>query len=430
MKIIITNAVMCNGGDAAILLGLIKILQISFGKEIDIVVYDSQPEAIRELYPSLNIKKLFYYCAVSGFPKIRGINRLWGVKIALSRIGIMLWSKGFRKLSRFLLNKQETMILEDYESADLIISNGGTYLVENYGLTARILEYQIASAIRKPLAFFTQSLGPFRKPKNRQLFRKIFNNSLCVFLRDQASFNHLKEIGIDHNKCHIYPDVAFALLEDDIKHSQSSDETLNNGIRVAISVRDWPHFQSKDKDAGMQDYLKAVNAALSHLINNYNAEVHFISTCQGISMYRQDDSKTAKKICNIVDQELAKKVDLITDHHTPIELIKLLNDYDLVIATRMHMAIMSIVAGTPVLPISYEFKTKELFNTLNLGYWVENIEHIEPDEMIKKIDEMLAEIDNIRETVNKQKLIKFQQVLDSGVKLKSLFDNISDNTIS
>lgn len=36
----------------------------------------------------------------------------------------------------------------------------------------------------------------------------------------------------------------------------------------------------------------------------------------------------------------------------------------------MHMAILALTSGTPVFPITYEFKTQELFNRLGLGEWV------------------------------------------------------------
>jgi colanic acid/amylovoran biosynthesis protein len=36
----------------------------------------------------------------------------------------------------------------------------------------------------------------------------------------------------------------------------------------------------------------------------------------------------------------------------------------------MHMAILALSAGVPVVPIAYEFKTSELFERLGMGHWV------------------------------------------------------------
>lgn len=61
-----------------------------------------------------------------------------------------------------------------------------------------------------------------------------------------------------------------------------------------------------------------------------------------------------------------------------------LQDFDLCIGTRMHMCILSLISGTPVLPIAYEFKTQELFGEIGLKEWVTDIEVIEPDAFAKE----------------------------------------------
>ena len=63
--------------------------------------------------------------------------------------------------------------------------------------------------------------------------------------------------------------------------------------------------------------------------------------------------------------EIRARVRVDGDFHTPDELLELLRDFDWVVATRMHLAILTLGVGTPVLPIAYEFKTTELFKSLH-----------------------------------------------------------------
>ncbi len=42
----------------------------------------------------------------------------------------------------------------------------------------------------------------------------------------------------------------------------------------------------------------------------------------------------------------------------------------------MHAGILALIAGTPVLPIAYEFKTHELFARLGMAEWVQDIESV------------------------------------------------------
>ena len=56
--------------------------------------------------------------------------------------------------------------------------------------------------------------------------------------------------------------------------------------------------------------------------------------------------------------------------------MRLLAGFDLSVATRMHAGILALIAGTPVLPIAYEFKTHELFARLGMAEWVQDIESV------------------------------------------------------
>jgi colanic acid/amylovoran biosynthesis protein len=56
----------------------------------------------------------------------------------------------------------------------------------------------------------------------------------------------------------------------------------------------------------------------------------------------------------------------------------------------MHMAILSLCSGTPVLPIAYEFKTLELFRRLGLGDLVSDIEAVGADVFPSLLDRFIA----------------------------------------
>ena len=59
----------------------------------------------------------------------------------------------------------------------------------------------------------------------------------------------------------------------------------------------------------------------------------------------------------------------------------------------MHMMIMSLCVGTPVLPIAYEFKTMELAKRLDLEAFVSDINTISRQDLIGKADELIRTLD-------------------------------------
>lgn len=431
MKILITNTVVLNGGDAAILHAILHILKKVFGVNTEFIVYDNQPDIANKYYPQLEFRKLIYFNIISSFShfKLKRYSR-W-LKLSLFYFAVWCWHNHLRIFTKLIVTKQQMQEIALYDSADLIVSTGGTYLVENYDLTPRIFGYKVGLLLGKPLVFFTQSLGPFFKKKNRIELRKIFNRALVIFLRDEVSVEHLKNLKIDMQKVYIYPDAVFVLANKEA-HKNIIPKSLHKKqvIKVAISVRYWPFFKKVTNTIGMNRYKTAISDTVIYLVKEYNADITFISTCQGIQEYWSDDSEVALDIYNSLPTEVKKHVNLDRNFHSPIELIRLLRTFDITIATRMHMAILSLLAGTAVLPIAYEFKTKELFRQFEMNNWVQDIETINTDNLKTTVNAFIAELPNICRTlfdrVEKQKVL----ANSSGQKVKEAYEWIANPTIA
>jgi colanic acid/amylovoran biosynthesis protein len=410
MKIIISNTVILNGGDAAILISIIRILQAAFGQETEFIVYDSQPETARKYYPQLNLRQLIYDQSI-GSIKVRLLGRMiklisqWRLKFAAGCI-----AKNQLSLGKFCTSKIEYDSLLDYKTADLIVSTGGTYLVENYGLKPRFFDYQISLMFHQPLIFFTQSLGPFTQPKNRRLLKTIFDSSALILLRDRQSAQHLEELVTQQSKISVVADAAFALANlEALEAAKNRRENLPPS-KIAISVRDWRYFKTVDPEIGIAKYIQALVALTVHLVEKYQGNITYISSCQGIPEYWKDDSEFALKIVNQLPPEIAKLVTVNREFHDPETLVKIIGDYDLVIATRLHMAILSLGAGVPVFPIAYEFKTAELFCKLGQEAWMIDIEEMDATILIERVDSLIDALPQVRQ----QLFTKIQQERSSA----------------
>jgi colanic acid/amylovoran biosynthesis protein len=362
MKVLVTNTVALNGGDAAILLSIIEMLRAELGKETEIIVFGSQPKEVMNYYPSLDVRA----------PLSAG----WATRTQRGRLALVLWlwNRGLERAAELVAGAQRWADLREYLTADLIVSTGGTYLVEHYRLEPRLFDFEVSLRAGRPLAFFTQSLGPFEDTGNRARLRPIFEDCLLILVRDQRSRSHVEALGIDPAKIALSADAAFSMAKPAaLQSARGRRFPEDSPLRVGISVRSWSHFKKTDADAGMALYREAVSALVTDLVADKNAEVRFLSTCQGIPAYWTDDSKLARTIVNGLDEATREHVTVDDSFHSPEELISVLGDLDVVVATRMHVAILSLVAGTPVFPIAYEFKTSELFERLGVGEWVQDI---------------------------------------------------------
>jgi colanic acid/amylovoran biosynthesis protein len=404
-KILIINTVASNGGDAAILLALRGLAARAFGEDFQLLVYDSMPEVAARYYPEFTFRRQLYDTLVSGRRDHRD-GRLWGIarrfrdRIARRRIeiGIAAMRRNDGRTARLLLSTRERDALKPFREADLVVSTGGTYLVENYNLAPRIFEFEVALAFERPLVLFTQSLGPFHDKRNRVRFARIFRGARRILVRDEASFRNCQDLGVPEDHVMVSADAVFALAEQGTLR-RAADRRLpeeGDGLQVGISVREWNHFEQSSAEAGMERYIDSVQAVTEHLVRDHGATVNFLSTCQGVAEYRWDDSRIAREVTRRLDPALRENVRVCDGFIHPLRLIEHVAGMDLVIATRMHMGILSLVGGTPVLPIAYEFKTTELFRRLGMEAWVHDIESITPETLVKSLADFLKQLPSIR----------------------------------
>lgn len=423
MKILITNTVSLNGGDAAILYAEIDLLQAAFGQNIQFTIYDSQPEIASRYYPNLKFRKLIYW-NVTEIKANKYLQRsLQKAKLFRFRLAVRSWHQGRQWLAKLLLPPAELQDLIEYSSADLIVSTGGTILVENYWLEPRIFDYEVSLALEKPLVLFTQSLGPFSIPSNCQALKPIFEKAILILLRDRKSQDHLNEIGVQNYNIHVTSDAVFALADPtSVQQAIATKKSDRSQLKVVISVRDWQYFKQQDSTTGMQKYIEALQALSIHLVEKHGAEIVYISTCQGIPEYWTNDSKTALKIVEALPENVKLSVSVDTDFHSPTKLAEIVKDYDLVIATRLHMAILALGVGTPVLPIAYEFKTQELFAKFGLKSWVQDIEDICPNSLIETVDSYLDSLPQICQQLFESVEQEQQQALESSRLVREAFE--------
>ncbi|MBE0530845.1 MAG: polysaccharide pyruvyl transferase family protein [Rhodospirillales bacterium] len=384
MKIAITNMVTLNTGDAAILISTVDILRTVAGSNLDVTVFDPQASAAKRYYSDFDFRAGFFDQIVA-WTGVRW--RKGGILILLAAAAT--WRTPLRRLFAHLLPPSIVVSLERFAAADLVISGGGTYLMPHYRIFPKMLDLLVALALRRPFILFTQSLGPFPRRRRNWLLRYVLRQARVILVRDARSRRHLIDLGISDERIALCADAAFALAPP--QPSGSTARVTGEGpLRVAISVRDWPHFSNGTAD-GMAAYHVAIAALVRRLVEGHGAEVMFLSTCQGIREYWTDDSRVAETVAALLPAETRRHVQVDHEFHTPQTLLSLYADFDLVVATRMHAAILALCAGVPVLPVAYEFKTAELFTALGLGDYVQSIESLTGEQLCRTADRMVTE---------------------------------------
>lgn len=393
MKILVTNAVTLNAGVAAMVLAMREMFLREFGEDTEVIVFDDRGAAAAKYYPELDFRCSFYMSTLRG----NRVPLLGGVITAANRArflaGVRALGAGRRALARLLLTRGEREDLAHYETADVVVSVGGTYLVESYVLDHRFFEFGIALALGRPLVLFSQSMGPFRDPGNRRRLAPILEAARLVCLRDERSLAHVRDLGVRSPHVELCGDAVFALVPEERPPQARPPE---RPLRVAVSVRRWPGFKTTTEAEGMRRYREAFAEAVTRLVRERSAEVVFVSTCQGIPEYWFDDSEVAAEILQMLPFDVRGKVGLDASFRPPQAMIEHLRGFDLVIATRFHAAVFAMMADVPTVAISYEFQTRELYERLALPEWVQDIETIESGAFCARLEHCIGALATVR----------------------------------
>jgi colanic acid/amylovoran biosynthesis protein len=398
IQIVIINQVSLNLGDAAILQGMIDVLKIKYGSACSIVVFDTAAEAAKYYRPWAEFQSsIFNGPSKSVLKKIlqrtgygHWFNRL---RFYVCGLSLKLMNSGApQAFMSPVLGKDLYDRLKQYRDADLIVSAGGTYLVENYSLEPRILEFKLALIADVPVVLFTQSMGPFTTPKNISEFQKIFDSVDLLLLRDQHSLENIQAIGCTSRNAHVVPDAAFALSAESQRNLDNRRSSLK---RVGISVRSLEFFDEEKKEL----YRQSIASLVSKLVDEMSCEVTFISTCQGIEAYWTDDSIEAKVIVDMMPSHIKSAVVVDINHRQPQQFIDDIGAFDLMIATRMHAAILALTAGVVTVGIAYEFKLVELFEGLEMVNLYTDIDSMTGEKLVSLVNAAFEDYENIQHSI-------------------------------
>lgn len=314
-RILVTDAMPVNGGDEALVVGLLRALTRRWtGARFTILCH--RPDESRQVLP--------------GYP----------IEPALES------HQGDDAVERF------------YRWADLVISTPGGFLHDHYDISATLRGFQLAQRLNKPLVLFAQSMGPFTNSETRGLVAHVLQHAALVAVRDSLSRQHITDCGVTGDHIISVPDAVFLWR----KPTRSLCIAKSGPPRrAALCFRRWP---SADREVYRETIRKA-RLFVAHLHSRGIEEFLFVSTCQGVDTY-VDDSELAVRIVGGLPSFLRDRCTVNREHQHPEAMIRLLSGCDVMFSMRLHGCLLAMLGGTPAMGLAYESKTPEIFRQLGL----------------------------------------------------------------
>ena len=235
--------------------------------------------------------------------------------------------------------------LRELWDCDLFISGGGT-LFQNATSPLSFYYYiglvLLAKILGKKVMILGQGFGPLKGWFARAVARAILNRMDIITLRDQASYNELKELGINRPRIEVTADPTLILpkgSDEKGKRILSLEGVPKEKLLIGIAAR---NLVKKDS----QRLFKNIARTLDWFTKTYNYHPVFII------LQSPPDLEAASDILH----EMHEKYSLVFRFCRPEEMLALVSQFDLLIGMRLHSLIFALINQVPMLGISYDPK--------------------------------------------------------------------------
>jgi colanic acid/amylovoran biosynthesis protein len=322
---------------------------------------------IKNFDPNLSIS-LFSY-----FPMLDGkLYSKYGIKVpehnlSGNHVFVSMFSKQYFPVIKGISNDPCVCLpnsLSWFNEADLILDFNGDSISGTVdknlipsGLLVNTLPVIFGLLANKPVALFSQSIGPF--DKLNYIFAKfLLQKTKLIVARDQVSYSYLKDMRLNVSLI-MRSEVAFLLNPVCPSNDLFRPDRAYPLIGFSVSA-----FQGKSSN----NYHGLIAGLLKWIVKELNGNIIFIphvtdSTC--------DDRVEARQICTLVP-EIKNRITLIENQLTPEEAKWLIGECDLFIASRWHASIAALSMGVPTISFGSSQKYWSTMEHLGLSDYAVN----------------------------------------------------------
>lgn len=384
MKVLIANAyVRENGGDAALLTVCIQQVRAAF-PEAEIQISGMERPSDHPTFDGETvIGSVRRFVADLDIPRSR---RLLRGATTLAGLGLYLAApERARTFLRSCLRGELGAEVKAAATSDLVVSTGGGYMYARGGLGGYqnllfvLFPLVIAEREGVPLIFAPQSYGPFATTLQRMLVRRVLDRALLVLAREETSVELLVDAGVPRAAITPAVDSGFAFRTDERSTLRADFGVAASEMLIGMTARAWlePDAQTA--------YERALAATIDHLQADGTRRVVLIPQVMTNDL-TDDDRIVQRRIAGFCVTD-PLRVEELRDHY---ELMALYRELDMLIGTRFHSVIFSLISGVPCVGIAYEHKTRGIMRELGLEQWVIDIEAVTPASLIGLADRAIA----------------------------------------
>ena len=282
--------------------------------------------------------------------------------------------------------------------ADLVLVGGGGLFHDYYGFDPNAfltdqqtgIAYYASPAIlaalqAKPAILCSVGVGPLYSGAAKTFTRAAADAALLVTVRDEESRTILIELGVAPSKISVTADLAFSYFP--LSGFEASVPKIAPRARpvAGVSLRPWSH------GIAPSHWEREVASALDLWIERNEGNVLFIPF-QNLPGTTEDDASVIERVRAAMRQ--SEHTSSVAHTCNARQILSTLHRCDLVLAMRLHAAILGACANKPVVAIGYDAKVVQAMTRLGAADRVEDLYAISAGALVERLES--ASLEGVR----------------------------------
>ena len=334
-----------------------------------------------------------------------------------------IFIKGLRKLILAL----PISVIHLIKGASIMLSSTtmvvpGTGLLNDFGTGPFGIPYLIlkwcflAKLCGVKVAFLCNGAGPLREKLSKTFIIKALRLADYRSYRSEWDRQFLKELGLDTDRDHVLPDLAFGLK----KKVFSKNEKGKTSRVVGLGLMDYygKYGVAKGNESVYRNYLKTMfNFVEWCLSRGFKVRILIGDSTYDTSV-RQEFVETImekidrKYLGNIINEEVKDLEDLLLQ----------INGSEIIVSPRFHNIIFGLMLNKPVLSLSYHDKFESLMESFDIYDYSIDLEELDLKILIDKFElldrdkaHVIEKAETVKEECREKITGQFHYLFDKGI---------------
>jgi polysaccharide pyruvyl transferase WcaK-like protein len=278
-----------------------------------------------------------------------------------------------------------TGLLNDFGTGPL----GIPYLIFKWCVLAKIFGVK--------LVFLCNGAGPLRERLSRVFIVRALRLADYRSYRSEEDRIYVKNIGVDAEKDHVLPDLAFG-LKNEIFNQKTNGESSRI---VGLGIMDYygEYGISKGNEWVHENYISTMYEFVEYCLKKqFKIRVLIGDSTYDTSVKREFMKLIRKRVDknhlkNVIDSEVESLDDLLVN----------ISNSEIIVSPRFHNIIYGMMLGKPVLSLSYHNKFESLMESCDLADYALNLDTMDVNLLISTFESLYINREKVVEKTNKIK---------------------------